>query len=129
MALIAILLKLWYITIQLNSDIIKAILINVKKAYDSVSRNKLKETITYNFNAQEANFLKSFIEIYEILRIDIYRHEINPIHGVPQGSTLSPLFFNLYINESLEKLNSINGLSAQCYADDLILLSDNLEIL
>ena len=32
----------------------KAILIDVKKVYDLVSRNKLKEIITYNFNAQEA---------------------------------------------------------------------------
>ena len=44
----------------------KLILVDVKKAYDSVSRNKLKEIITYNFNAQEAKFLKSFIENFFI---------------------------------------------------------------
>ena len=44
----------------------KALLIDIRKAYDSVNRNKLKEIITNNFNNDEASFLITFIEIIKL---------------------------------------------------------------
>ena len=51
---------------------------------------------------------------------------VNSIIELPQGSSKSPSFFNLYINDALEKLNEIEGISAQAYADDLIIQSNEI---
>ena len=107
----------------------KALLIDIKKAYDSVNRNKLKEIIKSKFENKEALFLITFIEIYESLTMIINGSEINTLKGLPQGSALSPMYFNLYINDALITLNKIKDLSAQAYADDLILQSSNINIL
>ena len=107
----------------------KALLIDIKKAYDSVNRNKLKEIIKSKFENKEALFLITFIEIYESLTMIINGSEINTLKGLPQGSALSPMYFNLYINDALISLNKIKDLSAQAYADDLILQSSNINIL
>ena len=102
----------------------KALLIDIKKAYDSVNRNKLKEIIKSKFDNEEVLFLITFIEIYESLTMII-----NTLKGLSQDSVLSPMYFNLYINDALITLNKINNLSAQAYADDLILQSSNINIL
>ena len=107
----------------------KALLIDIKKAYDSVNRNKLKEIIKSKFENKEALFLITFIEIYESLTMIINGSEINTLKGLPQGSALSPMYFNLYINDALISLNKIKDLSSQAYADDLILQSSNINIL
>ena len=107
----------------------KALLIDVRKAYDSVDRNILKECIENNFDEEDAAFLNNFIKIYDQLTMIINNSEIKATCGLPQGSALSPIFFNLYINQALINLNKINNLSAQAYADDLILQSNNINTL
>ena len=104
----------------------KALLIDISKAYDSVNRNKLKEIINSKYEEKEAKFLIYFIEIYESLKMIIEDEPINTINGMPQGSSISPPFFNLYINDALGKLNEIEGISAQAYADDLIIQSNDI---
>ena len=106
----------------------KSLLIDIKKAYDSVNRDILKNIISKNFG-ETGKILIDFISIYDGLTTIINGKAINNIYGLPQGSAISPILFNLYINEALEKINQINNLSAQAYADDLILQSTSLESL
>ena len=106
----------------------KSLLIDIKKAYDSVNRDILKRIINDTFK-ESGYILLYFINIYDSLTTVINGIEINNINGLPQGSAISPTLFNIYINNALEKINEINNLSAQAYADDLILQSNNIDIL
>ena len=106
----------------------KSLLIDIKKAYDSVNRGLLKDIILKTIG-DSGKILIDFTSIYNRLTTVINGKEINNIYGLPQGSAISPILFNLYINEALEKINQIDNLSAQAYADDLILQSTSLETL
>ena len=106
----------------------KSLLIYIKKAYDSVNRTALKNIILKYFG-ESGKILTDFIIIFDGLTTNINGKAINNIYGLPQGSAISPTLFNLYINETLEKINQIDNLSAQAYADDLILQSTSLETL
>jgi len=106
----------------------KSLLIDIKKAYDSVNRVTLKSIILKYFG-ESGKILTDFIIIYDGLTTIINGKAINNIYGLPQGSAISPILFNLYINEALEEINTIDNLSAQEYADDLILQSTSLETL
>ena len=105
----------------------KALLIDIRKAYDSVNREKLKQIIINKFNKEDYQFLLNFISIYEKLTMIINDEEINNVRGLPQGSSLSPVFLNAYINDALVELNKIKWISAQAYADDLIIQSNDIK--
>ena len=70
----------------------KALLIDVRKAYDSVDRNILKECIENNFDEEKAAFLNNFIKLYDQLTMIINNSEIKATCGLPQTITLSPIF-------------------------------------
>ena len=66
----------------------KILLIDIKKVYDSVYLEILK-------NIPNNAILLDFINIYQQLTMIINDEEINFTKGLPQGSTLSPIFFNI----------------------------------
>ena len=108
--------------------------IDFKKAYDTVDRE-----ILFNHLKQlgiNGLFLKNITAMYENTKYSIklkngYSHALNSNLGLKQGCPLSPLLFNLYIDD----INKI--FEEQCYpitlqddvlnhflyADDLVLLS------
>jgi ribonuclease HI len=54
---------------------------------------------------------------------------IQVTRGTPQGGVLSPLLFNLVMNNLLRKLGEVPGIYAQAYADDVVILATGLESL
>ena len=70
--------------------------------------------------------LLNLLNIYEGLILIINGVKINSTRGLPQGSALSPIFFSLYINNVLEELNKEENIHIQAYADDIIILSNNI---
>ena len=106
----------------------KSLLIDIKKAYDSVNLEKLIQIVNELFKNEADNIIiNSFIKIYQKLTLIINNTEINPNRGLPQGSALSPLLFSLYINNILNKLNEKNEIHLQAYADDIIIQGKDLQ--
>ena len=58
-------------------------------------------------------------------------HEINAEMGLPQGSVLSPVLFNVYLEEAIkssQKLNEVrNRGDLLAFAYDMLVMSNNLQ--
>ena len=106
----------------------KSLLIDIKKAYDTVNLDKLINIVNENFNNEvDRTIINSFIKIYQKLVLIINNTEIHPNRGLPQGSALSPILFSLYINNILMKLNEDTEIHTQAYADDIIIQGKDIK--
>ena len=97
---------------------VDALYIDVSKAFDSISHNKLIYKLKkYGFGGIFLLWIENFLT-NRPQRVKI-NSELSPMHistsGVPQGSILGPLFFILYIDGICEKL-TYGRISL--YADD-----------
>jgi len=118
-------LMVWYNTSQ--KGVKKHLLIDIKKAFDSINRSKLKKMIIDDFNEEISELLISFLEIYDTIEIDILGTKIHPTKGGPQGSAIIPVLFCYYLNKALQHVNIKENVCLQAYADDLVIQSNNLE--
>lgn len=101
--------------------------IDLKNAYDSVDIDRLLIKLSKMVDAKiidliSSLFLKGKITVKVNDSMTSYIHKTN---GLLQGSILSPMLFNIYINELCEELNKENSINkAIFYADDLVLISE-----
>ena len=99
----------WYNSSKLGYK--KHLLIDIKKAFDSINRRKLKEMIQTDFKEKEQKLLMNFIDIYDNISLNILDEEINPSRGGPQGSSIVPLLFCYYINNAIKNCKLIYHLN------------------
>ena len=99
--------------------------IDLKNAYDKVNHIRL-----FNKLAQ-LNISKEIIGTIKLLyskaklKVSYNSENINVNNGVLQGSLISPILFDLYINDLINELDK-NSFEVLAYADDLCVLCEGI---
>ena len=109
-----------------------------KKAYDSIDRSLLWSKLT--MMGVKGKLLDSLRSIYEqvkyCVKVNGYKTDWFDVSvGLKQGCLLSPVLFNLFIDDLAKVLEQsgdgvlVDGIKISClfYADDLILIGDSPE--
>ena len=104
-----------------------AVYLDIKKAYDCVDRQKLLNIIKkFGVKGNIFGYIKFFLgKRYNRVR---FKNESSDFvefkNGMPQGSPLSPILFNLYLSDITETISE--GISQ--FADDLVIWETGIDI-
>ena len=118
-------IMMWYQSKQ--NGFSKHLLIDIKKAFDSIDRNQLRNFLNEDFQNEQLSILLNFIDIYDTIEVELLGDRIYPTKGGPQGSAIVPVFFIYYLDKSLKNLTLTNGIKLQAYADDMVIQGKAIE--
>jgi retron-type reverse transcriptase len=77
--------------------------VDLQKAYDSVDRELLFRILRDRAkNEMEGHLLSLIEELHRTSLIEVGTSTLVAEMGLPQGSVLSPLLFNIYLEEALK---------------------------
>jgi hypothetical protein len=107
--------------------------LDVKKAFDTCSRKVILENLiqTSDLSKEELEFFaflleENFLEIFDGV---VKSSRISQTQGIKQGSTISPLLFNLSLSDINKILKEFPGVILISYADDMVLICYDLNLL
>lgn len=103
-----------------------ALFLDVSKAFDTVSHQLLLRKLhRLGFRGPFYSLLENFLSHRsQLVSIGGFKSSLLPLKaGVPQGSVLSPLLFNIFVNDMA---SVVNGCTIYQYADDTLLVSRHI---
>ena len=118
-------IMVWYQKNKKGLD--KHLLIDIKKAFDSINRFKLREILEGDFIGKDLELITGFIDICDSLEIEILGERIFPTKGGPQGSSIIHILFCYYLDKVIQKVKFKENIKLQAYADDMIIQSNNID--
>ena len=111
-----------------NKNYVIALFLDLSKAFDTIDHNiLLKKINNYGIRGQAFAYIKSYISNrQQFVDLDGVKSNLLPINcGVPQGSSLGPLLFLLYINDLT---NCSKLLKILLFADDTTLICSSSDL-
>ena len=103
-----------------KSEITLVVMADYSKAFDTVDHSTLLEKLKFlKFGNSFINLMNDYLTgRHQFVQIDDKQSTIQPVKfGVPQGSILGPILFNIYVHDLPEKIKS----STVQFADDTTL--------
>ena len=102
----------------------------MQKAYDTVNREKLWRILSSRCRSDTDQTLALLIvKMYQQSQVIIGKHSFSADLGVVQGGVLSPMLFNVYLEEALgttQKLREmVNRGDLLAFVDDMIILTNS----
>ena len=111
-----------------NQDLTHAVFLDLRKAYDSVGRDTLDPLLTkYGFGPRSRSLI---LQLYEDeITFKMHTHTGTPFHstvGVKQGCILSPMIFNMIMDQALLNTDVNPRVTTIAYADDLVIAGPDI---
>ena len=106
------------------------LLVDLQKAYDSVDRLILWRLLKQRCKSQQEKVLVDLImKLHSDSTIQVGSYSINAEMGLPQGSVLSPVLFNVYLEEALKSSQKLEDVRKRgdllAFADDMLIMTNN----
>ena len=100
------------------------IFVDYKKAFETLDHEILCQKLDmYNFSENSVKWFRSYLSNRKhIVRTNTGASTVSTVkYGVPQGSTLGPLLFIMYVNDLLPYMGMAASKGVLMYADDTVL--------
>ena len=113
----------------IDKEVVCAAFLDLSKAFDSISRDILLEKLkALNFDSNAVSMINSFLRfrIQKVILPSCTSDWIQLYQGVPQGSVLGPLLFNIYVNSLYTCID--HKCSVVQYADDTMVFTSSKKI-